>query len=138
METLIKTLHEAQNLAELEAVSQAFLAYFVQANEAEKHLLGEAMRKKSNVILAQSAESIKLAKNMLSEIEAETISLEVGGKKYPLSEWLTITQYCERFGVASTSVVANWIKRGIIPTENTLLIKPLNNIRLIKAVRYMN
>ncbi|TDE16574.1 hypothetical protein [Dyadobacter psychrotolerans] len=62
--------------------------------------------------------------------------LSKDGEKYKLNDWITIKEYCKRFDIKSTQVVTNWIKRGIIPKENIILIEEYNNIRLIKAVAY--
>ena len=67
--------------------------------------------------------------------EVETY-LAHNGTKFPLTEWVTIAEYAKQFGLKSTMVVTNWIKRGVIPKENILHVPELNNIRLIKAVAY--
>ncbi|AYQ31399.1 hypothetical protein [Runella sp. SP2] len=59
------------------------------------------------------------------------------GETIELSDWVTIKEYAKRFNLESTNVVSNWIKRGIIPAENVREIPELNNIKLIKAVPYM-
>jgi hypothetical protein len=51
-------------------------------------------------------------------------------------ECMTYTNYCKNFNLNSTAVVTNWIKRGIVPSENLLFIKEMN-LKLIKAVPYM-
>jgi len=53
-----------------------------------------------------------------------------------MNEWVTITEYCNRFGIANTQTVTYWIQRGIIPKENVVTIEEYNNIRLIKAIPY--
>ncbi len=62
--------------------------------------------------------------------------MEINGIRYDLGEWVTIAEYTKRFGVKSTNVVTNWIRRGIIPAENVISVPELNDIRLIKAVPY--
>lgn len=59
------------------------------------------------------------------------------GTKFPLDEWVTIAEYAKRFNLKSTNVVSNWIKRGIIPAGNILDVPELNDIRLIKAIPYL-
>lgn len=66
---------------------------------------------------------------------AETF-LQQNGTKFPLTDWLTPAEYAKKFGLKSTNVVSNWIRRGIIPAENILHVPELNDIRLIKAVPY--
>ncbi len=62
--------------------------------------------------------------------------LDEMGVEYSLNEWLTVKKYCERFGLANTMVVTNWINRGIIPAQNIKIVDELNGLKLIKAVAY--
>jgi len=77
-------------------------------------------------LLNESRSLIAKAENYLSK----------NGEKYKLHDWVTIKEYCKRFDIKNTQVVTNWIKRGIVPKENIILIEEYNNIRLIKAVPY--
>jgi hypothetical protein len=61
---------------------------------------------------------------------------EVNGQPYPMDQWVTIKEYCKRFGIKNTQTVSNWIKRGIIPEDHTIVIHEYNEIRLIKAIPY--
>ncbi|WP_146151540.1 hypothetical protein [Dyadobacter jiangsuensis] len=54
-----------------------------------------------------------------------------------LTEWVTIKEYCRRFGIKNTETVSNWIKRGIVPEDDTLIIEEFNNIRMIRAKPYL-
>ena len=69
----------------------------------------------------------------IAEVESY---LAHNGTKFPLADWITIAEYAKRFGLKSTMVITNWIKRGVIPKENILHVPELNDIRLIKAVPY--
>ena len=69
-------------------------------------------------------------------IQEATAFLQQNGTKFPLTDWLTPAEYARRFGLKSTNVVSNWIRRGIIPPENILHVPELNDIKLIKAVPY--
>ena len=62
--------------------------------------------------------------------------LKINGIEYKLDEWLTIARYAERFNISSTSIISNWIRRGVIPPENIREVEELNGLRLIKAVPY--
>ncbi|MET7253128.1 hypothetical protein [Dyadobacter fermentans] len=53
-----------------------------------------------------------------------------------LTEWVTIKEYCRRFGIKNTETVSNWIKCGIVPEDDTLIIEEFNNIRMIRAKSY--
>lgn len=71
-------------------------------------------------------------------IQEATAFLEQNGTRFPLTDWLTPTEYASQFGLKSTKVVSNWIRRGVIPAENILHVPELNDIRLIKAVPYLS
>ena len=65
-----------------------------------------------------------------------TSFLQQNGTRFPLTDWITPTEYAKRFKLRSTNVVSNWIRRGVIPAENILHVPELNDIRLIKAIPY--
>ena len=69
------------------------------------------------------------AKSLGNEIENVLIEQ---GKVHLLAEWLTIKEYTLKYNLASTSVVSNWINRGIIPPNCILETKNFNGIKLIK------
>jgi hypothetical protein len=54
-----------------------------------------------------------------------------------LNEWITMKEYTKRFHLSSTNVVSNWIKRGLVPPSNIRTLPMLNNLKLIKAVKYL-
>ena len=77
-----------------------------------------------------------LAKGDALIAQAENLLIEKNGRKYSLDEWITPAEYARRFNLKTTMVISNWIRRGIIPTENILHIPELNDLKLIKAVAY--
>jgi hypothetical protein len=58
------------------------------------------------------------------------------GEVVDLAEWVTIKEYCSRFGIKNVETVVNWINRGIIPAENVRTIEEFNHTRLIRAIPY--
>jgi len=58
------------------------------------------------------------------------------GKAVPTDQWVTIKEYCKRFGIEDTQTVSDWIEAGIIPEENMVIIPEFKDIRMIKAVQY--
>lgn len=137
MEYLLDNLRNAHTFSELEGASKKCTDYFLTANETEKGELKQALLSKTQQIITASIQTRREAEKLLLELEENNVVLEINGQRYPLKEWLTIKQYCEKMGLNSTSTVTNWIKRGIIPTENILRIKQLNNLKLIKDLPYM-
>ena len=135
MEKLLKKLKNVQSLEALEATLDECTSALLTATEIEKEQIKTGIEQKSNEILLASKETRRRADKLLSQMDDGYV-IEHNGERYPLSEWLTITEYCDLFKIKSTSVVTNWIRRGIVPTENILKIKRLNNIQLIRAVPY--
>lgn len=76
-----------------------------------------------------------LAKGNQILAEGQAI-LKKEGKEYDLGEWITPAEYVRRYNLQSTMVISNWIRRGIIPSENIVTVPEFNDIRLIKAVPY--
>lgn len=81
---------------------------------------------KTDNILKQAKELIENAKNFLiSE-----------GRVVELSDWLTIKNYCKKYGIADKSLVTNWIRRGVIKEEDIRVFPEFNNIRLVRDKKY--
>ena len=119
-----------------ETASKASLDYFTTATEEERELIKKAMIEKADLILHQAKEVRQKASEIIAEFENKNVTIEVNGQKYSLTEWVTMKEYCKRFGLKNTMVINNWISRKIIPKENILNISQLNNLKLIKAIPY--
>jgi biopolymer transport protein ExbD len=137
MEKLIEDLFKETSLESYEAASNALLAYSATATDEEKATIKAAILKKGEIVFEKSKESSRLAKEFIAQFDKKEVVIEVNGEKYPLKEWVTIKEYCKQFGIKNTMIVSNWISRKIVPTENVLHIKELNDIKLIKAIPYM-
>jgi predicted Zn-dependent peptidase len=61
--------------------------------------------------------------------------LVVGKQEYSLREWLTISEYSRRHNL-KVSRVQNWIKRGVVPPDNVVVVTQLNGVKLIKNEVY--
>jgi hypothetical protein len=53
-------------------------------------------------------------------------------------EWLRVEEYCKRFNIAQQATIYDWIKQGIIPEKDTLIIREYNHVLMIKAIPYYN
>ncbi|RZK22335.1 MAG: hypothetical protein EOO43_09745 [Flavobacterium sp.] len=53
-----------------------------------------------------------------------------------MSKWLTLKRYAQKYSIASTNVLSNWISRGIIAAENVMDLPELNDLRLIRDIPY--
>jgi hypothetical protein len=136
MKDLIKRLSEARSLEDYESASKECLDYFPKATENERSEIRKVMISKGDEMMLKAKESRQKAAELIAEYEDANINIEIDGRKYPLSEWVTMKEYCRRFGLKNTMVINNWINRQIIPKENILNISQLNGLRLIKAVPY--
>lgn len=58
------------------------------------------------------------------------------GKVVDLSKWVTVKKYCEMFSIKNTETVSNWIRRGIVPADDTLVMEDFNDLRMIRAKEY--
>lgn len=58
------------------------------------------------------------------------------GKVVDLSKWVTIKKYCELYDIKNTETVTNWIRRGIVPADDTMVMEDFNNLRMIRAKEY--
>lgn len=138
MKELINNLINATGLEQYETASNACLDFFENATETQKGKIREAMRKKADLITAEAKQTIVKISKTISEFEQKDVVLEVNGRKYSLDEWVTLNDYIKKFGLKSTMVVNNWIKRGVVPAENVISVGRLNNLKLIKAVPYLS
>lgn len=41
------------------------------------------------------------------------------GEVLDLGKWVTLKEYKERFGLKSINTLTNWIRRGVIPKDNS-------------------
>ncbi|QRR02013.1 hypothetical protein [Dyadobacter sandarakinus] len=133
---ILKKVAESQTGEAYEKASAEALDYFAGAPEADREHIRKALLKKADEIMEKAVEARQRAAELMAELHGQEVSLEIDGTKYPLSEWVTMKEYCRRFGIKNTMIVNNWIARNVIPKENVLHISQLNNLRLIKAVPY--
>ena len=117
----------AKSSDEIQAASNQLNDFDQTANDAEKEVIQAAVNAKAKLMINE-------AKELLTESQAY---LATKGKLLDLNEWLTLKAYCQRFGITSTNVVSNWIKRGIVPAENLMNVPELNDLKLIRAVKYL-
>ncbi len=72
---------------------------------------------------------------------AETATLVLKGKityegqEYIFGDWVTIADYCRLYNFKPARV-QNWIDREIVPRQNVVVIRELNNLKLVKNVPY--
>lgn len=62
--------------------------------------------------------------------------IQQNGIRYDLNEWISFREYIQRHELKSTSVLNNWISRGIIPANCVVEIAVLNDLKLIHDHTY--
>jgi hypothetical protein len=117
----------AQTEQEVEITMNEMKEAMKIATPEEKILLSEVVSAKNKMVIAELKRAIAEADNLIATPEF-TIDL---------NEWITMKEYTKRFQLSSTNVVSNWIKRGLVPPSNIRILPMLNNLKLIKAVKYL-
>ena len=136
---IIENLEKAKSLKAIETATKAAnLFYQTSTSDDEKNMVREKLLSQIDYSNQKIKQLNKEFDNITAQFEVKNVAIEVDGIKYPLAEWVTINTYCKQFGLKSTSIVTNWIKRGIVPKNNILFLKELNSLKLIKAIRYMD
>ena len=123
---LIRTVNAATTAKEIEAISPAIGDWLQTGSSDQKMALRVAVSQLNARLATLTTQALEQANQFLSK----------DGKRYPLSDWLTPKEYAKRFNIQSTQVISNWIRRGVIPKENIVIIQELNNLTLVKAMPY--
>jgi hypothetical protein len=127
MQTIINNLLLADTDQEIEIAMKAMREEMDKANPEQKVILKSIISAKIEMMSKDAERLIAEADNLIATPEF-TIDL---------NEWITIKEYTKRFQLASTNVISNWIKRGVVPPANIRTLPMLNNLKLIKAVKYL-
>ncbi len=127
MQIIINNLLLAETDKEIEAAMKAIREEMDRANPEQKVMLRSIISAKVKMMSKEADRLIKECDTLLSTPEF-TIDL---------NEWITMKEYTKRFHLSSTNVVSNWIKRGVVPPANIRILPMLNNLKLIKAVKYL-
>ena len=80
-------------------------------------------------LLALKEQELRAELELLKE-QANTIIIH-NGNQYPLSDWITIKNYCTLHHLKE-STVSNRIRRGALPCNAYLELPHLNNLKLIQ------
>jgi hypothetical protein len=127
MQTTINNLLLADTDQEIEIAMKAMREEMDKANPEQKVVLKSIISAKIKMMSKDVERLIAEADNLITTPEF-TIDL---------NEWITMKEYTKRFQLSSTNVVSNWIKRGVVPPANVRVLPMLNNLKLIKAVKYL-
>ena len=80
-------------------------------------------------LLASKEQELRAELALLKE-QANTTIIH-NGTQYPLSDWITIKNYCTLHHLKE-SAVSNRIRRGALPANAYLVLPHLNNLKLIQ------
>lgn len=80
-------------------------------------------------LLASKEQELRAELALLKE-QANTTIIH-NGNQYPLSDWITIKNYCTLHHLKE-SAVSNRIRRGALPSNAYLELPHLNNLKLIQ------
>ncbi len=137
---IVQKIKSAKNNDAFDLVTKEAAQFLINKSndEPSKNEIRTALQTMANKILKESKRLIDETDDIIRQSQAhQLVTVEVGGKRYSSNEWMTYTNYCKNFNLNSTAVVTNWIKRGIVPTENLIYIKEMN-LKLIKAIPYVS
>jgi hypothetical protein len=70
------------------------------------------------------------------EIVANDPEVKYKGITYAFPEWTTIVNYCKLHSIKNPQTVSNWVSRGVISAQNVVIIKELNDLKLIRNLNY--
>jgi hypothetical protein len=103
-----------------------------------KQLMDSSSPETKEILHAIISAKVKLMSKEVNRAIAEADNLIATPEfTIDLNQWITIKEYTKRFHLSSTNVVSNWIKRGLVPASNMRVLPMLNNLKLIKAVKYL-
>ncbi len=103
-------------------------------NEAIKNSTPEEKESLKAVVYAKNEMLMQESNELLAQIDSVLATPDF---TINLNEWVTMKEYSKRFNLATTNVVTNWIKRGVIPSENIKTLPMLNGLKLIRAIKYL-
>jgi hypothetical protein len=127
MQIIINNLLLAETDKEIDVAMKAIREEMDKANSEQKVMLRSIISAKVKMMSKEADRLIAESQSLLSTPEFVI----------DLNEWITMKEYTKRFQLSSTNVVSNWIKRGLVPPSNIRVLPMLNNLKLIKAVKYL-
>ena len=124
LKNIFKKIDEAQNPAEIEALGVE-VGLILEQN-ALKPIEGitEFLLERANILKQKI------------ELVANDPEVKYKGITYAFPEWTTIVNYCKLHGIKNPQTVSNWVNRGVVSAQNVVIINELNDLKLIRNLRY--
>jgi hypothetical protein len=124
LRTIFQKIDEAKNPSEIEILGKEVDK--ILAENAQQPIEGVAafLLERANIL------------NQKVEIVANDPEVKYKGITYAFPEWTTIVNYCKLHSIKNPKTVSNWVSRGIISAQNVVIIKELNDLKLIRNVHY--
>ena len=124
LKNIFKQIDEAQNPAQIEALGIEVASILEQNAQKPIEGVAEFLLERAN-ILKQKVELV-----------ANDPEVKYKGVTYAFPEWTTIVNYCKLHGIKNPQTVSNWVNRGVVSAHNVVIIKELNDLKLIRNLRY--
>ncbi len=125
LKKIFQKIDQAQNPAEITALGHEVSEILAQNSEQPIEEVTEFLLERGR-ILKQKV-----------EIVANDPEVKYKGVVYAFPEWTTIVNYCKLHSIKNPQTVSNWVNRGIISEQNVVVIKELNDLKLIKNRLYV-
>ena len=125
IDDLLNRINGLSTIADSELIRQAMSEFGQRATADEREAVKRALSKRLNELADAGEQALK----------DTDVFLQQNGVRYLLDEWLTVTNYAQKYGV-DTQLVSNWIRRGVVPANCVVELNALNNIRLVKDQPY--
>ncbi len=124
LKNIFKKIDEAQNPSEIEELGMEIGLILEQNAQKPIEGVAEFLLERANILKQKI------------ELVANDPEVKYKGVTYAFPEWTTIVNYCKLHGIKNPQTVSNWVNRGIVSTQNVVVIKELNDLKLIRNLRY--
>ena len=124
LRTIFQKIDEAKNPSEIEILG-------IEVNK----ILAENTQQPVEGVATFLLERGNILKQKV-EIVANDPEVKYKGITYAFPEWTTIVSYCKLHSIKNPKTVSNWVSRGVISAHNVVIIKELNDLKLIRNLHY--
>lgn len=124
LRTIFQKIDEANNPSEIEILG-------IEVNK----ILAENTQQPVEGVATFLLERGNILKQKV-EIVANDPEVKYKGITYAFPEWTTIVSYCKLHSIKNPKTVSNWVSRGVISAHNVVIIKELNDLKLIRNLHY--
>jgi hypothetical protein len=124
LRTLFQKIDEAKTPAEIEVLGMEVEKILAENAQQPIEGIAQFLLERANIL------------NQKVELVANDPEVRYKGVTYAFPEWTTIVNYCKLHSIKNPQTVSNWVSRGIISAQNIVVIKELNDLKLIRNLNY--